>query len=324
MFRLALLDDYQQVALQSADWDALSPECTVTVFHDHLTNESAIASRLHDFDAVMALRERTPFQRSLLARLPNLKLIASAGMRNAAIDLEAATELGIVVSGTEGSSRATMELTWALILGLLRQVPLEHQATRGGAWQRTLGIGLDGKTIGIIGLGNIGSQMAEVARAFHMDILAWSQNLTQDRAEANGATLVSKDDLLQNSDIVTIHTRLSERTRALLGGRELALMKPSAYLVNTSRGPIVDEGALISALRSGTIAGAGLDTFDQEPLPEGHALLGLDNVLLTPHLGYVTQETYRTFYGQTMENIKSFIEGEPQRVMNPEVLDRRR
>ena len=324
MFRLALLDDYQRVALQSADWDALSPECSVTVFHDHLTDESAIASRLHDFDAVMALRERTPFQRSLLARLPNLKLIASAGMRNAAIDLEAATELGIVVCGTEGSSRATMELTWALILGLLRQVPLEHQATRAGSWQRTLGIGLDGKTIGIIGLGNIGRQMAEVARAFHMDILAWSQNLTQDRAEANGATFVSKDDLLQNSDIVTIHTRLSERTRALLGARELALMKPSAYLVNTSRGPIVDEGALISALKSGAIAGAGLDTFDQEPLPAGHALLGLDNVLLTPHLGYVTQETYRTFYGQTMENIRNFIEGEPQRVMNPEVLDRRR
>ena len=324
MFRLALLDDYQQVALQSADWDALSPECSVTVFHDHLTDESAIASRLHDFDAVMALRERTPFQRSLLARLPNLKLIASAGMRNAAIDLEAATELGIVVCGTEGSSRATMELTWALILGLVRQVPLEHQATRDGSWQRTFGIGLDGKTIGIIGLGNIGGQMAEVARAFHMDILAWSQNLTEDRAEANGATLVSKDDLLQNSDIVTIHTRLSERTRALLGARELALMKPSAYLVNTSRGPIVDECALINALRSGAIAGAGLDTFDQEPLPTGHALLGLDNVLLTPHLGYVTQETYRTFYGQTMENIRSFIEGEPQRVMNPEVLERRR
>ena len=324
MFRLALLDDYQQVALQSADWDALSPECSVTVFHDHLTDESAIASRLLDFDAVMALRERTPFQRSLLARLPNLKLIASAGMRNAAIDLEAATELGIVVCGTEGSSRATMELTWALILGLLRQVPLEHQATRAGSWQRTLGIGLDGKTIGIIGLGNIGSQMAEVARAFHMDILAWSQNLTQDRAEANGATLVSKDDLLRNSDIVTIHTRLSERTRALLGARELSQMKSSAYLVNTSRGPIVDEGALINALRPGAIAGAGLDTFDQEPLPTGHALLGLDNVLLTPHLGYVTQETYRTFYGQTMENIKSFIEGEPQRVMNPEVLAGRR
>ena len=324
MIRLALLDDYQQVALRFADWDGLSPDCTVTVFHDHLTDESSIAERLQEFDAVMALRERTPFPRSLLSRLPNLKLIASAGMRNAAIDLEAATELGIVVCGTEGSSRATMELTWALILGLLRQVPQEHQATRGGSWQQTLGIGLDGKTIGIIGLGNIGSQMAEVARAFHMNILAWSQNLTREHAEANGAALVGKDELLRRSDIVTIHTRLSGRTRGLLGARELGLMKPSAYLINTSRGPIVDEDSLIGALRAGAISGAGLDTFDREPLPENHPLLSLDNVLLTPHLGYVTQETYRTFYGQTLENVRSFIDGDPLRVMNPDVLASRR
>ncbi len=324
MLKLALLDDYQRVALQSADWDSLSPECSVTVFHDHLTDESTIADRLRDFDAVMALRERTPFPRSLLARLPNLKLIASAGMRNAAIDLDSATELGIVVCGTEGSSRATMELTWGLVLGLLRHIPLEHEATRDGDWQRTVGIGLDGKTIGIIGLGNIGSQMAEVARAFHMRILAWSQNLTQEHAEANGATLVSKDELLAQSDIVTIHTRLSDRTRGLLGARELGIMKPSAYLINTSRGPIVDEGALVSALKAGAIAGAGLDVFDEEPLPTDHPLLSLDNVLLTPHLGYVTQKTYRTFYGQTLANIRSFIEGQPQRVMNPEVLAKRR
>ena len=324
MLRLALLDDYQQVALQSADWDSLSPDCSVTVFHDHLTDEEAIADRLRDFDAVMALRERTPFPRSLLAQLPNLKIIASAGMRNAAIDLDAATEHGIVVCGTEGSSRATMELTWGLILGLLRHISLEHIATRGGDWQQTVGIELDGKTIGIIGLGNIGSQMAEVARAFHMNILAWSQNLTPERAEANGAALVSKDELLAQSDIVTIHTRLSDRTRALLGARELGLLKPSAFLINTSRGPIVDEDALIDTLKTGAIAGAGLDVFDQEPLPADHPLLSLDNVLLTPHLGYVTQETYRAFYGQTLENTRSFIEGRPQRVMNPEVLAKRR
>lgn len=321
MPKVALLDDYQQVALQYADWDSLSPECSVTVFSDHLTDEEAIVDRLLDFDIVMALRERTPFRRALLERLPNLKMIASAGMRNAAIDLDAATELGIIVCGTEGSSRATMELTWGLILGLLRRIPLEHGETRAGNWQRTLGIGLDGKTIGIIGLGNIGSQMAEVARAFHMNIIAWSQNLTQERAEANGATLVPINELLEKSDIVTIHTRLSDRTRGLLGRHELALMKPTAYLVNSSRGPIVDEDALVEALKSGAIAGAGLDVFDEEPLPPRHPLLTLDNVLLTPHLGYVTQETYLVFYGQTLENIRSYMDGNPQRVMNPEALD---
>ena len=321
MPKVALLDDYQQVALQYAEWDSLSPECSVTVFYDHLTDEGAIVDRLMDFDIVMALRERTPLPRTLLERLPNLKMIASAGMRNAAIDLDAATELGIMVCGTEGSSRATMELTWGLILGLLRRLPLEHEATRAGNWQRTLGIGLAGKTIGIIGLGNIGSQMAEVARAFHMNILAWSQNLTQEHAEANGARLVSKNELLRKSDIVTIHTRLSDRTRGLLGMGELAMMKPTAYLVNSSRGPIIDEGALIETLKSGAIAGAGLDVFDEEPLPADHPLLTLDNVLLTPHLGYVTQETYRVFYGQTLDNIRSYLEGNLQRVMNPEALD---
>ena len=324
MLKLALLDDYQGVALKSADWDSLAAQCTVTAFRDHLTDEAEIAERLMEFDAVMALRERTPFPRSLLERLPNLKLIASAGMRNAAIDLDAATELGIVVCGTGGSSRATMELTWCLILGLLRRLPLEHDSTRAGDWQRSIGIGLEGKTLGLIGLGNIGSQMAEVARAFHMNILAWSQNLTQERAEANGATFVTLSELLERSDIASIHTRLSDRTRGLLGARELALMKRTAYLINTSRGPIVDEGALLDVLRSGSIAGAGLDVFDEEPLPSDHPLLSMDNVLLTPHMGYVTQETYVNFYGQTLENVRSYIEGNPQRVMNPDVMANRR
>ena len=324
MLRVALIDDYQRVALEFAEWSALEPDCAVEVFHDHLTDEDAIVDRLRGFDVVMALRERTPFPRSLLARLPNLKLLASAGMRNAAIDLDAATELGIVVCGTEGSSRATMELTWGLILGLLRHIPSEHQVTRSGSWQRTIGTGLDGKTIGILGLGNIGTQMAEVARAFHMNILAWSRNLTQERAESNGALLVSRDELLERSDIVTIHLRLSERTEGLIGARELGLMKPTAYIVNTSRGPIIEEGALIDALQSGAIVGAGLDVFDMEPLPTDHSFLSMDNVLLTPHLGYVTHETYRTFYGQTMENIRSFIQGKPQRVMNPAVIEGRR
>ena len=321
MIRIALLDDYQGVALQSADWSSLPGGTAVEVFHDHLAEEDLLADRLKEFDVVMALRERTAYPGSLLERLPNLKLLSTAGMRNAAIDVEAATDLGILVCGTSGSSRTTMELTWGLILGLRRHVPEEHQATLAGSWQRTVGTGLEGKTLGLIGLGNIGGQMSEMGRAFRMRLIAWSQNLTEQRASECGAELVSKDDLLSQADIVTIHLRLSDRTRGLLGSRELALMKSSALLINTSRGPIVDESALVSSLSSGAIAGAGLDVFDHEPLPDGHPLLGLGNVLLTPHLGYVTHETYATFYGQTIENIQGFLDGTPQRVLNPEVLD---
>ena len=324
MIRIALLDDYQGVALQAADWSSLPEGSAIEAFHDHLDTEDAVAERLKDFDVVMAVRERTPFQRSLLERLPKLKLIASAGMRNAAIDVDAATDLGIVVCGTEGSSRSTMELTWALILALLRQIPRENRASRYQEWQETVGLGLEGMTLGLIGLGNIGSQMAEVARPFHMRIIAWSQNLTAERAEAHGAELVSKDELLSQADIVSIHQRLSDRTEGLLGARELGMMKSNSFLVNTSRGPIVDETALVDVLRRHAIAGAGLDVYDVEPLPKDHPLLGLDNVVLTPHIGYVTTEGYRKFYGQTLENIQSLINGSPQRVMNPSVIDKRR
>lgn len=324
MTRIALLDDYQNVARDAADWESLAPNATVEIFNDHLTDEDDVAERLKDFDVVMALRERTPFRRSLLERLPNLKLIASAGMRNAAIDVDAATELGITVCGTTGSSRATMEITWGLILSLLRQIPREDAATRNGHWQETLGIGLDGKTIGTIGLGNIGGQLSEVARAFNMNILAWSQNLTEERAKECGATKVSLDELLAQSDIVTIHTRLSDRTEGLIGARELGLMKPTAFLVNTSRGPIVDESALLNALRNRTIAGAGIDVFGVEPAPKDYPFFDLDNVVITPHLGYVTQESYANFYTQTLENIRNFFEGEPRQVMNPEVLGNQR
>jgi phosphoglycerate dehydrogenase-like enzyme len=272
----------------------------------------------------MALRERTPFRRSLLERLPNLTLLATAGMRNAAIDLAAATELGILVCGTAGSSRATMELTWGLILALLRHIPREDRAVRAGRWQETVGLGLEGKALGIVGLGNIGGQVAEVARAFRMELLAWSQHLTEERAAACGARLVAKEELLERADVVTIHLQLSERTVGLIGGRELARMRPQAYLVNTSRGPIVEEGALIDALRGGGIAGAGLDVFGEEPLPPEHPFLQLPNVVLTPHLGYVTAETYRVFYGQTLENIRAFLAAAPRRVLNPDVLPRRR
>jgi phosphoglycerate dehydrogenase-like enzyme len=315
MLRVALLDDYQEVARQSADWSRLSAGVAVEVFRDHLTDEAALAARLQPFDVVMALRERTPFRRSLLERLPTLKLLATAGMRNASIDLTAATELGILVCGTGGSSRSTMELTWGLILALVRHIPREGQAVRAGRWQETVGMDLDGATLGIVGLGNIGGQVAEVARAFRMEILAWSENLTAERAAACAARLVSKAELFGRSDIVTIHLQLSARTTGLIG-REV--------LINTSRGPIVEEAALVEALRSGGIAGAGLDVFDTEPLPPEHPLRELPNVVLTPHLGYVTAETYRRFYGQTLENVEHFLAGTPQRVLNPDVLTHRR
>lgn len=324
MVRVALLDDYQGVALECADWGSLPEGSAVEAFRDHLSDEAALVARLQPFEVVMALRERTPFPRTLLERLPNLKLICTAGMRNASIDIAAATELGILVCGTSGSSRATMELTWGLILALLRSIPREDRATRAGRWQETVGVGLDGKTLGILGLGNIGGQVAEVARAFHMPIIAWSQNLTEERAAACGAHLVGKEQLLAQADIVTIHLQLSDRTRALLGARELALMRPSAYLVNTSRGPIVDETALVAALAGGKIGGAGLDVFDQEPLPPDHPFLALENVVLTPHLGYVTRETYAgVFYPQTLANIHTYLAGTPERVLNPGVLGSR-
>ena len=324
MLRVALLDDYQGVALQSADWQSLPADVSVEAFRDHLTDEAELTDRLRPFDVVMALRERTRFPRSLLERLPNLKLIATAAMRNAAIDMAAATELGILVCGTGGSARATMELTWGLILALLRNIPPEDRAMREGRWQETVGVGLDGKVLGIVGLGNIGAQVAQVARAFHMRIVAWSHNLTAERAAACGAERVGKEELLALADVVTIHLQLSPRTRGLFGADDLARMRPSAYLINTSRGPIVEEGALVDALRRGVIAGAGLDVFDQEPLPPNHPLLALPNVVLTPHLGYVTAETYHAFYGHTLENIWAFRDGTPQRVLNPDVLPRRR
>ena len=324
MLRVALLDDYQGVALTSADWQSLPADVSVEAFRDHLTDEAALAERLRPFDVVMALRERTRFPRSLLEQLPNLKMIATAAMRNAAIDMAAATELGILVCGTGGSARATMELTWGLILALLRNIPREDRATREGRWQETVGVGLDGKVIGIVGLGNIGAQVAEVARAFRMRIVAWSQNLTDERAAACGAERVGKEELLALADVVTIHLQLSPRTTGLFGAEDLARMRPSAYLINTSRGPIVDERALVDALRRGAIAGAGLDVFDQEPLPPDHPLLALPNVILTPHLGYVTAETYRAFYGHTLENVRAFRDGTPQRVVNPDVLPTRR
>jgi phosphoglycerate dehydrogenase-like enzyme len=313
--RVALLDDYQGVALRMADWKSLPAGTDVVVFPDHLADENALAKRLADFDIVMAMRERTPFTRSLLERLPKLRLLITAGMRNASIDMKAAAERGVVVCGTSGLPYPTAELAWGLILGLMRRIPAEDRATREGHWQTTLGLGLNGKTLGVLGLGTLGSRVARVGRAFEMTVLGWSQNLTAARAEEVGASLVAKDELLARSDIVSIHLVLSERTRGLLGARELGLMKRSAYLVNTSRGPIVDEAALVRALREGTIAGAGLDVFDPEPLPADHPFRSLPNIVVTPHLGYVTEETYRVFYSHALEDVQAFLRGAPVRVL---------
>ncbi len=315
MARVALLDDYQGVALRMADWKSLPAGTDVVAFPDHLADKSALAARLADFDIVMAMRERTPFTRSLFERLPKLRLLITAGMRNASIDMKAAAERGVLVCGTSGLPYPTAELAWGLILGLMRRIPAEDRATREGRWQTSLGLGLNGKTLGVLGLGTLGSRVARVGRAFEMTVLAWSQNLTAARAEEVGATLVAKDELLGRSDIVSIHLVLSERTRGLLGARELGLMKRTAYLVNTSRGPIVDEAALVRALREGTIAGAGLDVFEPEPLPADHPFRSLPNIVVTPHLGYVTEETYRVFYGHALEDVQAFLRGAPVRVL---------
>jgi len=315
--RVALLDDYQDVALSMADWKSLPAGTEVVVFKDHLAAEDAVAGRLADFDIIMALRERTPFPRTLLERLPKLKLLITAGMRNASIDMKAAADRGVTVCGTAGLPYPTAELAWGLILSLMRRIPAEDRATREGRWQTSLGLGLNGKTLGVLGLGTLGSRAAKVGLAFEMDVLAWSQNLTAERAKEIGVTLVPKDELLARSDIVSIHLVLGERTRGLIGARELGLMKRSAYLINTSRGPIVDEAALIRALGDGTIAGAGLDVFDEEPLPLDHAFRRLPNIVITPHLGYVTSETYRIFYGHAVEDIKAYLDGKPVRVLKP-------
>jgi len=315
--RVALLDDYQDVALSMADWKSLPAGTEVVVFKDHLAAEDAVAGRLADFDIIMALRERTPFPRTLLERLPKLKLLITAGMRNASIDMKAAADRGVTVCGTAGLPYPTAELAWGLILSLMRRIPAEDRATREGRWQTSLGLGLNGKTLGVLGLGTLGSRAAKVGLAFEMDVLAWSQNLTAERAKEIGVTLVPKDELLARSDIVSIHLVLGERTRGLIGARALGLMKRSAYLINTSRGPIVDEAALIRALGDGTIAGAGLDVFDEEPLPLDHAFRRLPNIVITPHLGYVTSETYRIFYGHAVEDIKAYLDGKPVRVLKP-------
>jgi phosphoglycerate dehydrogenase-like enzyme len=309
-FKIAVLDDYQHVALSLADWSVLAARATVTAFDDHLADPDAIVERLRPFDIVCVMRERTPITRSIIERLPKLRLIASTATRNASIDLKAAEERGVQVVHTGYTSAPTIELTWALILGSARNLVAENTSLRGGGWQQSVGDDMAGRTLGVLGLGNVGGAVAQIGNAFGMKVIAWSQNLTAERAAEIGAKRVSKEDLFREADIVSIHLVLSARTRGLVGAAELALMRPSARLVNTSRGPIVVEADLIAALTTGRIAGAAIDVFDQEPLPLDHPFRALPNLLATPHIGYVSRGLYGRFYQDTVENIRRWLNGQ--------------
>jgi phosphoglycerate dehydrogenase-like enzyme len=317
MARIAVLDDYQRVSQKMADWSRVLSQAEVVIFDDHLSEISDLVERLRSFDIICVMRERTPFPRVLIEQLPDLKLLITTGPRNASIDVSAANENGVVVCNTISLATGTPELTWSLILALARNIPEEFANMREGRWQTSIGSDLSGKTLGTLGLGRLGSRVAKVANAFDMSVIAWSQNLTDERADECGAKRVSKEDLFAQSDFLTVHLVLSDRTRGLLGSEELGRMKSSAILINTSRGPIVQEQALIHALENNVIAGAGLDVYDVEPLPPDHPYRNLPNVLLTPHIGYVTEESYRTFYGGIVEDIEAWLDGEPIRVLNP-------
>ncbi len=317
MIRCVILDDYQNVALNSADWSQLKGKVEWRVSSEPILDREALVYALADAEVIVAMRERTAFDGALFERLPKLKLLVTTGMRNAAIDLEAAADHDVTVCGTEGSVGATAELAFGLILSLMRHIPHEASLFRsGGKWQTTLGRELNGRQLGILGLGKLGAKLAKFGLAFGMKVSAWSQNLTPERCAETGVEFAgSLENLLKRSDVISIHLVLSERTRALIGAKQFALMKPGAVLVNTSRGPIVDETALIDTLKNGKLAGVGLDVFDAEPLPNSHPLRGLPNVIGLPHLGYVTEETYRIFYGQAVEDIAAWLEGKSVRVL---------
>jgi phosphoglycerate dehydrogenase-like enzyme len=314
--RVAILDDYQRVAPALGPWEELGDSVAVTAFDDHVAGDDALVARLAPFEVVVAMRERTPFPRERLERLPNLRLLVTTGRANASIDMDAARGLGIVVAGTDGLASPTVELTWALILAVCRNVVAEDRAIREGGWQHTIGPELAGRTLGVVGLGRLGSRIAAIGQAFEMDVIAWSQNLQSEHAASLGVEAVGKEELFGRSDVVTIHLKLSDRTHHLVGAPELAAMKPGAYLVNTSRGPIVDEAALLAALHEGTIAGAALDVYDIEPLPADHPLRSAPRTVLTPHLGYVSLGNYELFFRDVVECIAGFLRGEPVRVLN--------
>ncbi len=318
--RLAVLDDYQRAAERFADWSVLDARVERVVFDTHLDDPGALAARLEPFDMLCVMRERTRIDAALLARLPRLRLIVTTGPRNAAIDLDAARARGIVVCGTDAIHSGTPELTWALILALARRLPAERDSVRAGRWQASVGTDLHGSTLGILGLGRVGTRVAAVGQAFGMKLIAWSPNLTDDRARAAGARLVSREALFIESDFLVLSLQLRAATRGLVGREQIARMKPGAFLINTSRGELVDDQALIEALEARRIAGAGIDTFAIEPLPADHPYRRLDNVLATPHIGYVTDATYRLFFSQTLENVLAWLDGRPVRLVNEQVF----
>ncbi len=314
--RCAILDDYQNVALTMADWSRVKADAEIKVFNEPFGSPEAAAKALAGFDIICAMRERTPFPRAMFETLPGLKLLVTTGMRNAAIDMAAAKDHKVTVCGTESAGHPTAELTVGLMIDLARKISLENARMKGGeAWQATVGSDLHGKTLGILGLGRLGQRVAKVALAFNMRVVAWSQNLTPEKCKEAGAEYATKEELLRQSDFITIHMVLSTRSRGLIGAHEFSQMKPSAYLINTSRGPLIDEPALIAALTENRIAGVGIDVYDVEPLARDHPLRKLPNALLTPHLGYVTADNYRLFYGQTAEAVRAFLDGKPVRVI---------
>jgi phosphoglycerate dehydrogenase-like enzyme len=315
--RIAVLDDYQSVAAAFTDWSKVPEPVEVVEFHDHVDDEDALVARLEPFDVVLAMRERTAFPRTVLERLPSLRLLVTTGMRNKAIDIAAANERGVTVCGTGSQATATAELTWALILATMRHIPQEDASVRAGGWQHTIGGDLAGARLGIVGLGRLGSRVATVGQAFGMDVVAWSQNLTHERAAEHGVTRVEREELFATSDVVTVHLLWSKRTRGLIGADDFARMKPTSVFINTSRGPIVQQQALIDALDQNRIAGAGIDVYDREPLPVDDPMRSLPRTVLTPHLGYVTRGTYEVFYGEAVEDVAAFLAGAPIRVITP-------
>jgi phosphoglycerate dehydrogenase-like enzyme len=315
MKRIVLLDDYQGIALDYGGWDRVPDEWEKVALCQHIADPDELVEALAGAEIVLAMRERTQFPASTLDRLPDLKLLITTGMGNVAIDIPAAQRNGVVVCGTGGHGPATAELAWALILALARKIPAEDAEMRQGGWQTTIGTDIHGTTLGLVGLGNLGKQMVPVAKAFGMDVVAWSTNLDPEEARAAGAEPVTKDELFERSDFVSVHYKLSDRSRGLIGAGELALMKQSAFLVNTSRGPIVETNALLDALDAGTIAGAGIDVYDTEPLPADHALRSAPRTIITPHLGYVTEDTYMVFFKDAVEDVLAWLAGDPVRVL---------
>jgi phosphoglycerate dehydrogenase-like enzyme len=315
--RCAILDDYQNVVLKITDWSKVSGDLDIKVFNQHLGSQENVIKALQGFDIVCAMRERTAFPRAVIEKLPDLKLLITTGLRNASIDVAAAKERGVVVCGTPSTGNPTSGIAIGLMLELTRRIGYENARMKAGVpWQTTIGMDLDGMTLGVLGLGKLGTRTAKIAQAFGMKVIAWSQNLTPEKCKEVGVDYVSKDDLFRQADFITIHVILSQRTRGLVGAQEIALMKPSAYLINTSRGPIIDEAAMLAALRANKIAGAGLDVFDVEPLPVDHPLRKMDNVVLTPHLGYVATQNYRAYFGGVVDDIRAFLDGKPVRVLD--------